>query len=143
MQRVYTVTDYYNGVRRGVADYEGSPHYFESSMEDVASGGKLDESFRLTPISEDTFNLALEDWEIWRRWESAFHTGEASQDTHPALPEDSPRHLELVPVLEGRLKTDSDQCLWVTGCFTVDEERPMAQGMKNFMVKWELIYNER
>jgi hypothetical protein len=101
---VYTVTDWYDGPRQGIADYQGRPHYFESQWQD---GNDLDcDTYLLMPIDDDTFSLALEDWAIWRRWETAFHQGKATQQTHPALPEDRARHEELVPLLKERLVVD-------------------------------------
>jgi hypothetical protein len=32
-------------------------------------------SFSPRPVDEETFRLALEDWEIWLRWERAFYAG--------------------------------------------------------------------
>jgi len=65
---VHTLTDWYDGPRRGIANYHGQPHLFESEWGD---GEYLDaDTFLLMPIDPDTFSLALEDWAIWRRWES-------------------------------------------------------------------------
>jgi hypothetical protein len=41
----------------------------------------------------------LEHWDIWLRWESAFHEGRTTLETHPALPEDRARHEELQALL--------------------------------------------
>lgn len=54
-------------------------------------------------MDDETFRLALEDWAIWRRWEEAFHAGQTTSDTHPALPADRARHDELTAVLTERL----------------------------------------
>ncbi len=98
---VHTLTDWYDGPRRGIADYDGGPHLFESEWRD---GEDLEaDTFLLMPIDTDAFSLALEDWAIWRRWETAFHQGKTSLETHPALPEDRCRHEELGRLLEGRL----------------------------------------
>ena len=45
----------------------------------------------------------MEDWEIWLRWERAFHEGKTPQQTHPALPEDRARHEELARLIGDRL----------------------------------------
>ena len=97
---VYTLTDWYDGPRRGIANYNDNPHLFESEWQD---GEDLNaDTFLLMPIDADTFSLALEDWSIWRRWETAFHQGGADRETHPALPEDRRRHEELDRLLQGR-----------------------------------------
>jgi hypothetical protein len=67
---VYTLTDWYDGPRRGIADYHGQPHLFESDWKD---GENLDaDTFLLMPIDKDTFSFALEDWAIWRRMGDSF-----------------------------------------------------------------------
>ena len=56
----------------------------------VGRCARLDsETFLLQPIDGQAFSLALEDWAIWRRWETAFHEGKTPHETHPALPEDA------------------------------------------------------
>jgi hypothetical protein len=100
---VYT-HDWYDGPRQGVADLQGMPHFFQSEWRD-GEGSDAD-SFLLTPIDPDTLALVLEDWDIWRRWETAFHQGTATQATHPALAEERSRHEELKRLLDGRLVVD-------------------------------------
>lgn len=34
-ERVYTVTDYHDGPRRGIADFNGKPHLFVSEFENA------------------------------------------------------------------------------------------------------------
>jgi hypothetical protein len=91
-EKVYTVPDWYDGPRRGVANFEGRPHLFESEFADLEDA---EDVFRLSPLDDETLKLALEDWQIWLRWERAFHAKETSQKTHPALPEDRRRWEEL------------------------------------------------
>ncbi len=97
---VHTLTNWYDGPRRGIADYQGQPHLFESEWRDSEDS---DDTFLLMAIDQDTLTLALEDWEIWCRWRTAFDQGKATVETHPALPEDRSRHEELKRMLEGRL----------------------------------------
>ena len=101
---VHTLTDWYDGPRKGLADYRGVPHLFESEWRDGEDPAA--DTFLLTPVPPDVLALALEDWAIWRRWETAFHRGLATRDTHPALPDDRARHDELERLLAGRLRTD-------------------------------------
>lgn len=101
---VHTLPDWYDGPRRGIADCNGTPHLFESEWTDIQ--GVDEDTFLLVPVPPDVFQLALEDWAIWLRWETAFHNGLTTKETHPALPEDRPRHEELSQLLEGRLVVD-------------------------------------
>jgi hypothetical protein len=114
-ERVHTVTDYYDGPRKGIADLDGRPHLYESEWDDFADN--YASTFRLSPVGEELFALAMESWRIWLRWETAFHRGQTAQDTHPALPEDRPRFLELEPLLEAELKINNANCVRARGEF--------------------------
>jgi hypothetical protein len=101
---VHMLTDWYDGPRRGIADSHGRPHVFESEWHDGED--MYADTFLLSPVDSETFAPAIEAWEIWRRWETAFHRGVATQESHPALSEDRPRHEEIERHLEGRLAID-------------------------------------
>ena len=133
---VHTVTEYYDGPRRGIADYLGQPHAFESEWRE---GENLDaDTFLLMPIDKETFSLALEDWAIWRRWETAFHQGRATQETRPALPEDRKRHDELEHLLEGRLVVDPAQAVRRMAEFQVRNDPEWSgYGWRPLEVRWE------
>jgi hypothetical protein len=116
---VYTLTHYYDGPRRGIAAYRGQPHLYESRFSDI--GSESDDTFLLSPVSPDTFALALEDWAIWLRWETAFREGRTCQETHPALPEDAARRSELEVELASRLTIDES----IASCATANfRDRP-------------------
>ena len=91
-EKLYTVTEYYDGPRRGIADFNGTLHLFASEFENETQEFGL---YRLSPVTEEVLPLAFEDWVTWRRWDTAFHQGFITIETHPALPEDTSRHLEL------------------------------------------------
>lgn len=132
---VHTVTDWNDGPRRGVADHQGRPHLFESQWTDRED---LDEdSFLLTPIDSATFALALEDWAIWRRWETAFERGETTADTHPALPEDRARHEELKQLLNDRLTTDPARAFRASALFRPRQDPNWSgQGWRPLEARW-------
>ncbi len=100
-ERVLTMTDYYDGPRRGIANFNGAPHFYESQFLD--QDDEFDDVFELRPIDGETLSLALEDWSIWLRWEVAFYAKATSIDTHPALPADRARHEEIIRVLAPRI----------------------------------------
>jgi len=99
---VYTVTDYYDGPRGGIADFRGKPHVYSSVWDKAADDWS--NTFFLQQVDDETFRLALEDWAIWCRWERAFHAGETTLATHPALPAERTRHDELTTILTPRLQ---------------------------------------
>ncbi|MBF9239958.1 hypothetical protein I2I05_21380 [Hymenobacter sp. BT683] len=130
---VYTMTDWYDGPRKGVANFEGTPHYYECPWYagiDTGSG-ELPGHYLLTPLDAETFRLALEDWAIWERWEAAFAAGMTTQDTHPVLPEDRPRHDEIEQLLLSKLVTNPLTCRRAKGAFSYEEN-------KRF-VKWAIV----
>jgi len=132
---VYTCTDWYDGPRAGIANYCGQPHLFASEW---ADGRELDsDTFLLSPAPMDVFELALEDWQIWRRWETAFHLGQINPDTHPALPEDLRRHEELTNLLEGRLLVDEAATIRKRADFQVRVDSTWSgQGFRPLEVLW-------
>lgn len=85
----------------------------------------------MSPIEPDLLALVLEDGDIWNRWSDAFDPGEASKDTHPALPQDRPRHDDLQNLIGTRLKTDSAnrRKLWV-------RFRSVRRGWNGLEVEW-------
>ena len=96
------MSSYYDGPREGVASFAGRPHVYESAWDDYEGGeGTL---FRLMPIADEVFQLALDDWRIWLRWEEAFYDQRTTLDEHPALPADRRQHEQLQRALgEGLL----------------------------------------
>ena len=111
------------------------PHLYESIWDDVLDNYST--SFRLSPVSNSILELALEDWNIWRRWETAFHRGETTKDTHPALPIDARRHEELKRLLKHKLIIDAGNFVLATAEFRVRDNNPRPEyGMKPLEVKW-------
>jgi len=128
------MNDYYDGPRKGIADFEGRPHLYEAEWNDLAEEFA---AFRLSPVDPQLFELALESWRIWRRWETAFHQGRITQDTHPALPEERMRCDELHEILSNRLKTDERYCLRAKGDFKVRRDPKWSGvGFRPLQVKW-------
>ena len=103
-ETVHTITDWYDGPRRGVAMVDGRPHLYESCWNDIDSNEET--LYLLTPISEELLANAIEDWEIWKRWSHAHKLGKASIETHPALPSDQARHAQLAALLKKQLISD-------------------------------------
>jgi hypothetical protein len=134
-EAVFTVTDYYDGPRQGIANYLGTPHFYECIFENAEQD--YSELFRLTPIDAEIFQLAVEDWAIWRRWELAFHAGTVDAKTHPALPQEAQRHEELKRILDKALVTDQTKAITRLGQFQVLGEANFPKGvMRPLQVKW-------
>lgn len=73
------MTEYYDGPRGGIADFDGAPHLYRSEWDDAADD--YAPAFRLSPVSPDLFALALEARAIEERGWTAFYDGRATQET--------------------------------------------------------------
>lgn len=129
-EAVYTVNEYYDGPRRGFANYLGRPHAYLSEWnddEDASQG-----TFLLSPISEEQLKLAIEDWTIWRRFSSARESqGLTSDDRHPALAVDRQRYEELRPLIEQALVVDASKAVRA-----VPEFRGRLEPTHDLEVRW-------
>lgn len=114
-QRVHTVNEFYDGEIFGVADYEGGPHVYEAQWNDASQ--EYGPIFRLSEIEPELLALVLEDWAIWLRWRAAFHGGLVTQETHPALPSDRPRHEALKAEIGDRFEAKRRGPILKTGEF--------------------------
>ena len=135
---VFTVTEYYDGPREGIANFAGEPHLFRSQFADLKNDGP--DVFTMSPVDADTFRLALEDWAIWKRWEAAFKAGAVDQSTHPALPEERERHTRIEQELEGRLASVKSSFFLAKGEFRAvpgDEQSPGV--IRTLEVRWSRV----
>jgi hypothetical protein len=126
---VYTVNDYFNRPRLGVAEYLGEPHIYESVFD--ASRDCYSDHYFASPIGRDLLRLVQQDWEIWQRWQAAYSAGAVTLDSHPALPEDKEAHEQLHCEIGDRLKADRDQAKKLWARF-----RESASAAGGLEVKW-------
>lgn len=132
---VFTEIDYYDGPRKGVANFCGSPHFYDCVFSDERQD--YTNHYRLTRVSADTFQLALEDWAIWLRWEQAFKAGQTTLETHPALPQEAARHIEIDRVLAVQLSTDMESSTTRSAKFLILNPPEERDGfMINLRVQW-------
>ncbi len=89
-ERVYTIWDYYDGPRSGIANVNGQPHYYDCEWSDEQDD--FANTFLVVPVDEEKLAIALKDWESWRKWEFAFHRGELDLSTHPVNVTGVPSH---------------------------------------------------
>jgi hypothetical protein len=136
-ERVYTMTDYYDGPRRGIASFRGRPHAYSCPFEHWKDG--YADLYELRAIDEDTLRLALEDWEIWLRWEDAFYACAVDMSTHPALPADRARHDEIDPIIEARLAALSDPPIRARGRFRPAPGHDNAGRGRWLEVAWTVV----
>jgi hypothetical protein len=134
-ETVFTVTEYSGWPRKGIANYQGTPHLYEYvSHESHNQDSKL---FRLAPLNAEVFQLALQDWEIWRRWLVAFYEKKTDIGTRPALPGDINRHEELQRSLDKLLIFDPPKTILRVGRFEVLAEPSFPNRViRELQVKW-------
>jgi hypothetical protein len=136
-ERVYTVTDYLDQPRQGIAALKGEPYAFQGIFDQDAD--EWSNRYYLKPLDAETFALAMEAWGIWRRWKDAFRGGEVDQDSHPALPQDRERMTQLSDQLGPLLAIDPASALVAEGHFRAI--RPMKGGddAEAVEVFWDLL----
>jgi len=79
----------------------------------------------------------MEDWAIWQRWELADHTGKTDLSTHPALPDESERHMELENILEKLLVIDPAKAVTRIAHFEALGLETLPKGvLRPLQVKW-------
>jgi hypothetical protein len=93
--------------------------------------------YRLTRVSEEVFRLALEDWAIWTRWERAFKAGHTTEQTHPALPEDATRHIQIESILAEKLRAGNTTGITRSAKFLILNPPVDRSGIQiNLLVQW-------
>jgi hypothetical protein len=98
---VIALYSYYDGPRSGVAMCSGEPCVFESEFSEVEDN--YTNRFFVMSIDRGLVPLIQEGWEIWLRWCHAFHRGEVTIETHPALEQDRSRNDEIQMAIGHRL----------------------------------------
>ena len=80
-ERVHVIWDFYDGVRTGIADLDGTPHYFASQFDEGFDD--YSDNFKLHPVGPEFMRRAVRNWNIYRAWERKFYNDEADIKTHP------------------------------------------------------------
>ena len=107
-ESVFTVSYFFDLPRRGVANFGGKPHAYQSEFS--VTNDEYSDRFLLMEIDPELFRLVLEDWAIWLRWLAAYQRGAVSIDSHPALPEDLVRHHQIEQLIGNRLHVEPTNC---------------------------------
>ncbi|HYC88130.1 MAG TPA: hypothetical protein VEO54_02875 [Thermoanaerobaculia bacterium] len=106
LEAVHAVFDYYDGVRGGVADFQGRPHAFRRELDEQSHDWS--NFYRLKPLAEEELRTVMADWSIWTRWLTAYRAGRTGADTHPALPEDRPAHEQIADAVAAAMSVDEN-----------------------------------
>jgi|ERR1700674_1772551 len=132
---VFKLEEFYFGPRKGVANYLGQPHYYDRIFDQDEHD--YSDLYQLTPIDHRTFDLAVEAWEIWRKWEFAYHTEKVSLKSHPALRADTTKYKKMCRVLTSSLKTNPRTSITRRGNFSVIGGPKLPKGvLRPLEVSW-------
>ena len=61
----YTVNDYYDGPRLGIAEVDGVPHIYDAEFDHRSD--EYGDTYFVSPVYKSLLALVLEDREIWLR----------------------------------------------------------------------------
>jgi len=136
MDFVYSF-DWYDGPRSGIATYNGRPHYFESQWADI---DHVDEDwFKLSPVSQEVFELELEREHLWSKYATANKLGTVGAEHHPFLPVDRQRGEELIQILEKVLRIDEAYHLIGKAEFIAIDELTRQANRAEMIVNWIIL----
>ena len=101
-KRVIVELDWYDGVRAGIAEIAGVPHYFRA---DDYTQSPNNVTFLTWPIDVDTLTLEIEQWCIFVEWNDRYEAARrlvialaGSPQRHDPLHDRSERRRQLVEV---------------------------------------------
>ncbi|HEY1574164.1 MAG TPA: hypothetical protein VGG05_22675 [Pseudonocardiaceae bacterium] len=103
LERVYVELDWYDGPRAGLADVDGTVHYFHTDdyVAEVPEYG-------VWPAGEDVVALERESWAIFVRWHDRFGAGTATSRSHPGHGGIDARYDELTSLLTAHRQPPAD-----------------------------------
>ncbi|MGQ0712708.1 MAG: hypothetical protein ACT4PJ_03130 [Gemmatimonadaceae bacterium] len=120
-ERVYTIEEWDEGPRAGVANFAGAPHFFRSR-------GEAGDRFELTPLPSELFAMLLEADALFHRWQPGPSTHRTTASDGAAVPggEDRVRYERLrsgiaaglaslrpVAVMRADFDFDPDRVRWM------------------------------
>lgn len=80
MEKVYVENGWYDGPRKGIANYNGMPHRFVANFDDLKG---YNDTFKLFPVTKDELAMEIEQWEIFVEWNKKYELGQVDASTHP------------------------------------------------------------
>ena len=137
MEKVYVENDWYDGPRKGIADFNGVPHRFIADFAD--DKGFLD-TFRLFPINESEFNLEKEQWAIFVEWNDLYEKGVANTDSHPGGGGINKRWDEIESLLSDKREIVPENHFSAEAEFQIiDREKRYDVSGPGYSVVWKVI----
>lgn len=133
-ERVHVEHDWYDGPRRGIADVQGTPHYFSAIHDHWHADDPYDDEYLVWPIDEASLSLEREQSAIVADWYKRLAEGTATTG-FPVHGGVDRRYDELQALLGPRREAPGDArrlvAEWKTPAEArYDEEAPA------YMVRW-------
>lgn len=125
-ERVYTISQWYDGPRTGAADFRGAPHHFRSLYLDTPDWDPHEDRFELTPLTATALEWIVQADALYQRWDTARRRGAlppaAREDALPedaplVFPEDRERYETLERQLAAYLTANRERAFVVHGAF--------------------------
>jgi hypothetical protein len=137
-ETVFTVSEYYDGPRGGLANFHGIPHIYECVFDEQSD--EYSDSYLLMPIGPEILAAAMTNWRIFRKWRTAFDAGQTTLATHPALPEDKELYDATRLTMEGAIAMAKPRAIRVLGVFETQGESNVARDVHTrWQVRWTLL----
>jgi len=136
-EHVYMVWDYYDGPVSGIADLNGTPHYFQGIYDEKEQ--EYSEVFEATPIDDDLLKFALENQAIYREWEIKFQSGLVEKTTHPGNGGQNNRYDELEVLIREKIEALPNPTQILSARFRGIRKHPeLPKGILiDFEVQWD------
>ena len=109
-EKVHTVNDYWDGPIEGVADFRGKPHKFKLLFDENEDDYSTD--YELQKISTKEFDLILQSWSLWIKWNDKKNKTKEEFDSHPILPSDK-EECEKIDAQLKKLAESTDDVIFI------------------------------
>ena len=143
MEIVHVELEWYDGPRRGVANFNGAPHRFISQYREYKGDFDVDQErdvFDVFPISRSDLKLEQEQWKIFVDWNSKFEAGELPAASHPGKGGINSRWDEIETLLVSSRDVIPKNTLEAYAVFTYIENRlRYSVTGPSYRVNWELL----
>ena len=137
MEKVYIENDWYDGPRKGIADFNGIPHRFISNFDDVQD---QDDSFCLFPVSAQELALEIEQWNIFVEWNKLYESGKVNTDSHPGQGHINQRWDEIEKILSDKRDQVPDNAMLTYATFKSNgQENRYESSGPSYGVIWCIV----